>query len=131
MNNSFLTVKMKRLSLAGHACFISKIAICLFLFSQIIPAQYHFDSFTTADGLPGNTALGFQHNIRGEFYISTGGGNCYSRDDKFIPVPEADLPNQKRFYLAESGNLWTYDENGFRHRYFYISKIIQVASDER
>lgn len=190
---------MRRLSLAGRACFVLQLAVWLFLFSQISAAQYRFDSFTTdnglpqngtraivqtpdgylwfttfdglvrfdgakftvfdknnspgissnrftslqvepdgtlfagtedggltvyrdgafrtyttADGLPSNTALGFQNNMRGEFYISTGGGNSYFREGKFIPVPDADIPNQKRFYPAKSGNLWTYDENGFR-----------------
>ena len=73
-----------------------------------------FKTYTTADGLPGISALGFRQNVRGEFYISTNDGNAYFRDGKFAPVPEADIPNRQRFYNGASGNLWLYDNDGIR-----------------
>ncbi len=73
-----------------------------------------FQSFTTADGLPANTIQEFSKNKFGESYIATTAGNFYLRNDKFIPVPETENPNNGRLYPAPSGNLWTYDESGLR-----------------
>lgn len=80
-----------------------------------------FKTYTTADGLPGKTAFGFQQNMRGEFYISTNKGNSYFRDGKFIPVAESDVPNQRHFYTGHSGSVWMYDNDG----------ITQITPDRR
>ncbi len=84
-----------------------------------------FKSFTTADGLPSNEILEFSTDIHGEFYFLSNVGNFYFRDEKFIPVPDAHIPNEGRFYSAPSGNLWVYDRTGIKqiapdkHETFY------------
>ncbi len=71
-----------------------------------------FRTFTTADGLPSDVIQDFHKDLRGEFYIRTNNGNCYFRDGKFVPVAETDVPNQGRFYLSPTKNVWLYDETG-------------------
>lgn len=73
-----------------------------------------FRSFTIADGLPSNILHEFSKNKFGESYIATAAGNFYFREGKFVPVPEVENPNQGRLYSAPLGNLWTFDEKGFR-----------------
>lgn len=73
-----------------------------------------FRTYTTADGLPSDLIQDFHKDLRGEFYIRTNMGNCYFRDEKFVPVAEADVPNQGRFYLSPTKNVWLYDETGIR-----------------
>jgi signal transduction histidine kinase/ligand-binding sensor domain-containing protein len=76
-----------------------------------------FQSFTTAEGLPTNLIQDFSKNNfgdSGEVTLSTDAGKFYFRNEEFVPVPEAENPNQGRFYSAPSGDLWLYDEKGFR-----------------
>lgn len=73
-----------------------------------------FQSFNAANSLLSGFVQQFRPNIRGEYYIATEAGNYYFRDDKFVPVPEQDTPNQERFYSTPAGNLWLYDENEIR-----------------
>jgi ligand-binding sensor domain-containing protein len=73
-----------------------------------------FKSFTTANGLPSNSIQEFSKNKFGEFYFATTAGNFYFRNGEFVSVPEDENPNKGRIYLAPSGDLWTFDENGFR-----------------
>jgi signal transduction histidine kinase/ligand-binding sensor domain-containing protein len=80
-----------------------------------------FKTYTTADGLPSNAVTFFRNDAKGEFVVGTAVGNCYFRDGKFVPVPDAALPNNNLFYLAPSGNLWLYGKNGIR----------QITADKR
>ena len=73
-----------------------------------------FQTFTIADGLPSDTIEEFHEDLNGEFYIKTNKGNCYFRDGKFVAVSETEAPNQSRFYLSPSKNVWLYDENGIK-----------------
>ena len=73
-----------------------------------------FKTFDTSNGLPSNLVQDFSKSTTGEFYFASTAGNFYLRNDSFVPVPENENPNHGRFYLAPSGDLWTYNETAFR-----------------
>lgn len=80
-----------------------------------------FQTFTTADGLPSNRVFYFRHDIMGELFIVTAGGNCYLRDGRIVPVEDTGTPDNNFNYLSPSGNFWSYDNNTIR----------QVTPDKR
>ena len=73
-----------------------------------------FKSFTTANGLPSNTIQDFSKNKFGEFYIATPPEIFTFATADLFPCRKHENPNQGRFYLSASGNLWLYDEKGIR-----------------
>ncbi len=73
-----------------------------------------FHTYTVSDGLPSNQILDLPVDKNGKFYLATSAGNCYFQDGKFTRVPESEIPNENRFYLSPSGNLWFYDKHGLR-----------------
>jgi ligand-binding sensor domain-containing protein len=64
-----------------------------------------FQTYTVADGLPSNEIILMKSDARGEIFISTAAGDVYFRDGMFVPVADADNPNQGKFYLSPTGNL--------------------------
>lgn len=80
-----------------------------------------FRSYTRANGLAVDAIWDFLIDRHGETYLSTNQGNLYFRDDKFVPVTDADTPNQGHYYLGPTGVLWMFDRD----------RIIQRAPDGR
>ena len=62
-----------------------------------------FTSYTTRDGLPSDQIAYFTSDLKGELLISTGAGQIYMRDGKFVSAQSE--PNTKQ-YLALSGTQW-------------------------
>lgn len=71
-----------------------------------------FKTSNSENGSPLGRIQDFSKNRFGEFYFKTTTGNFYLRNELFVPVPDDENPNRGRFYLAPSGNLWLFKENG-------------------
>jgi signal transduction histidine kinase/ligand-binding sensor domain-containing protein len=80
-----------------------------------------FRSYTRANGLAVDAIWEFLVDRNGETYLSTNQGNFYFRNDKFVPVTDADIPNQGHYYLGPTGVLWMFDRD----------RIIQHLPDGR
>jgi hypothetical protein len=70
MDNSFLRPKVKCL-LILMIRFVIMIGLCIWLFSQMIRAQYRFDSWTTDNGLPQNGVRGIAQTSDGYLWFTT------------------------------------------------------------
>lgn len=64
--------------------------------------------------MPSNELREVLSDVNGDPYFLTAAGSVYFRDGKFVPVPEANVPNGGRFYLGPTGNLWLYDKAGIK-----------------
>ncbi|MDQ6788075.1 MAG: histidine kinase [Acidobacteriota bacterium] len=117
MNNSFLSPKVKRFPSGGQSDYVLKIIILLFLFSQTVRAQYHFDSFTTDNGLPQNGVRGIAQTPDGYLWFTTFDGLVRYDGERFAVF---DKNNSKgilsnRFFVlqvAPDGTLLAGTEDG-------------------
>jgi signal transduction histidine kinase/ligand-binding sensor domain-containing protein len=73
-----------------------------------------FRSFGRAEGLQTEAVWDFLVDTHGETFLATETGNYYFRGDHFVSVPDANAPNQGRYYLGPTGSLWLFGPNGVR-----------------
>ncbi len=80
-----------------------------------------FRTFTTDDGLPSNTILGFHVDEKGEFYIVTAKGSVYLRGDMIVPAEDGVLINNSISFFRVSENNWFYKDDN----------VVQITPDKR
>jgi signal transduction histidine kinase/ligand-binding sensor domain-containing protein len=122
MNHSFLPLKVKYPLFISLSRFVFKIAACFFLFSQIIWAQYRFDSWDTEDGLPQNTVYGMTQTRDGYLWLTTYDGLVRFDGVRFTVFDKSNTRGitSNRFtsiYEDTEGVLWIGTEYGGLVRY--------------
>jgi signal transduction histidine kinase/ligand-binding sensor domain-containing protein len=122
MNRSFVPLKMECYLLVNGSRFIFKIVIFLFLFSQIIWAQYRFDSWDTEDGLPQNTIYAMTQTRDGYLWLTTYDGLVRFDGVRFTVFDKGNTKGilSNRFtciYEDTEGVLWIGTEYGGLVRY--------------
>jgi signal transduction histidine kinase/ligand-binding sensor domain-containing protein len=116
MNNFSRSPKVKYFTVYA-ARFISKAFICLFFLSQIIWAQYRFDSFTTDNGLPQNGVRGIVQTPDGYLWLTTFDGLVRYDGAKFTVFDKNNSPgiSSNRFsmlHIEPDGTLFAGTEDG-------------------
>jgi signal transduction histidine kinase/ligand-binding sensor domain-containing protein len=71
-----------------------------------------FNSYTSADGMPGGQVFGFEYDLKGELLIRIGASQFYMREGRFISAPPEYQDQDMKLYLAPSGAQWTISANG-------------------
>lgn len=96
--------------------------LCLWLFSVAAQAQYHFDHWTTENGLPQNTVRDLRQTRDGYIWIATLGGLARfdgKRFTVFSKVTQPEMQSNRITVLHEDqvGHLWIGTEEGGLLRY--------------
>ncbi|HEX8249424.1 MAG TPA: two-component regulator propeller domain-containing protein [Pyrinomonadaceae bacterium] len=116
MNNSSLSPKVKYFTVYPSR-FVFKVFVCLFFLSQIISAQYRFDSFTTDNGLPQNGVRGIAQTPDGYLWFTTFDGLVRYDGAKFTVFDKSNSPGilSNRFaqlHIEPDGTLFAGTEDG-------------------
>lgn len=76
-----------------------------------------FKTLTIENGLPSERIAKFIKDTSGEFVMSTfDRGHFYFRDDKFVPVPQSELPAGGLFYVGAKSGTWIYGTEGISQK---------------